>query len=70
MPCDGRRGEGGGRLSSSAYRGLAAVLAGLLVVLGLGILVRTASAGGGIGYLVGCLFVGLGAGRLYLLRRR
>ena len=31
---------------------------------------RPARAGGGIGYLLGVLFVGLGAGRLYLLRSR
>ena len=29
-----------------------------------------AAAGGGVGYLFGALFVGLGAGRLYLLLRR
>ena len=38
------------------------------IVLGLAMLVRTAVAGGGVGYLFGALFVGLGAGRLYLLR--
>jgi hypothetical protein len=38
--------------------------------LGLAILVRTAIAGGGVGYLFGALFVGLGCGRLYLLLRR
>jgi len=43
-----------------------------LVAIGLGIaiLVRTAAAGGGVGYLFGALFIGLGAGRLYLVRRR
>jgi hypothetical protein len=48
-----------------------AVLVFGVVAVGLGaaILVRTASAGGGAGYLFGALFVGLGAGRLYLLRR-
>jgi hypothetical protein len=44
---------------------------GLLAIgLGAAILVRTASRGGGAGYLFGGLFVALGAGRLYLLRRR
>jgi hypothetical protein len=33
-------------------------------------IVATARAGGGIGYLFGVLFVAAGAGRLYLLRRR
>jgi hypothetical protein len=44
---------------------------GLVAIgLGLAILVRTAYGGGSSGYLFGCLFVALGAGRLYLLRRR
>ena len=44
-----------------------------LVAIGLGIalLVETVAEGGGsIGYLLGVLFVALGVGRLYLLRRR
>jgi len=44
---------------------------GLLAIgLGVAILVRTVSRGGGAGYLFGGLFIALGAGRLYLLRRR
>jgi hypothetical protein len=44
---------------------------GLLAIgLGFAILIRTASSGGGAGYLFGGLFVALGAGRLYLLRHR
>jgi uncharacterized membrane protein HdeD (DUF308 family) len=43
----------------------------LSVVLGVALLVETAAAGGGsVGYLLGVLFIGLGVGRLYLLRRR
>jgi hypothetical protein len=42
----------------------------IAIGLGIAILVRTAAAGGGVGYLFGALFVGLGAGRLYLVRRR
>ena len=43
---------------------------GLLATsLGVAIVVRTAARGGGAGYLFGALFVALGAGRLYLLRR-
>jgi uncharacterized membrane protein HdeD (DUF308 family) len=43
----------------------------LAVVLGVALLVETAAAGGGsTGYLLGVLFVALGCGRLYLLRRR
>jgi hypothetical protein len=41
------------------------------VVLGVALVVVTASHGGGsFGYALGVLFVALGAGRLYLLRRR
>lgn len=39
------------------------------IVLGFAILVRTAYLGGGTGYVFGCLFVAVGAGRIYLLRR-
>ena len=39
--------------------------------LGVALLVETAAVGGGsTGYVLGLLFLGLGAGRLYLLRRR
>jgi hypothetical protein len=44
-----------------------------LVSIGLGaaILVETALHGGGsVGYLLGVLFLALGVGRLYLIRRR
>jgi uncharacterized membrane protein HdeD (DUF308 family) len=41
------------------------------IVLGVALLVETAAAGGGsVGFVLGLLFVGLGVGRLYLLRRR
>jgi hypothetical protein len=40
------------------------------VALGIALIVETAVAGGGVGFLIGALFVGLGVGRLYLLRRR
>ena len=53
------------------YRRSTFVFGVIVVVLGLAILVRTASLGGGsFGYVVGALFVGLGGGRLYLLLRR
>lgn len=43
----------------------------LAVVLGIALLAETVAVGGGsTGYLLGVLFVGLGCGRLYLLRRR
>ena len=43
----------------------------LAIVLGLALLAETIAQGGGtVGYLLGVLFVALGIGRLYLLRRR
>jgi hypothetical protein len=52
------------------YRAATALFGVLAIGLGLAILVQTARLGGGIGYVLGILFVALGAGRLYLLRRR
>jgi len=54
----------------SPYRDLVAVFGVVAVGLGIALIVRTAIAGGGVGILIGVLFVGLGGGRLYLLRRR
>lgn len=52
------------------HSGGVAVFGVIAIGLGIALLVRTASGGGGEGYLFGGLFVALGAGRLYLLRRR
>lgn len=48
------------------------VLFGLIAIgLGVALAAETAAHGGGtVGYLLGVLFVALGIGRLYLLRRR
>jgi hypothetical protein len=49
------------------------VLSGLMVLIGIAIIVRTLAEGGGpaaVGLVLGALFVGAGAGRLYLERRR
>jgi hypothetical protein len=46
------------------------VFAALFIVIGCALAVQTARAGGGIGYVLAVLFVGLGAGRLYLLWTR
>lgn len=44
---------------------------GLLAAgIGVALIVETAVKGGGVGYLLGLLFVGAGIGRIYLLRRR
>jgi len=41
------------------------------IVLGIALLAQTARVGGGtIGYALGILFVALGAGRIFLVRRR
>ena len=41
-----------------------------MVALGVALLVRTLAAGGGqVGIILGVLFLGLGAGRLYLARK-
>lgn len=52
------------------YRGAVQVLAWLMIALGLSMLAFTLSHGGGVGVLLGALFVAAGAGRLYLLRKR
>jgi hypothetical protein len=48
----------------------ATAFAWVFVALGVVLIVETARLGGGVGYLLGALFVAAGAGRLYLLRRR
>jgi hypothetical protein len=48
-------------------------LSGLMVLLGVGIVVRTVAAGGGplaAGIVLGLLFVAAGAGRIWAERRR
>jgi hypothetical protein len=58
-------------VNSALYRRIALALALAIVVLGFGILVSTSLQGGGVsGFVIGALFVALGSGRLYLLRRR
>jgi hypothetical protein len=53
-----------------AYRVAVMVLAVLFVAIGVALLVVTSAEGGGVlGYLLGALFVALGAGRLTLLLR-
>ena len=53
-----------------AYRIAVVAFSVVFVLLGMALLARTALEGGGaVGYLVGGLFVALGAGRLTLARR-
>jgi hypothetical protein len=54
----------------TSYRALVTIFAVLAIGLGVAIFIETAIYGGGVGYLLGLLFVALGAGRLYLLRRK
>jgi hypothetical protein len=52
------------------YRGMTALFGLAAIAIGIAIVVQTARHGGGLGYAIGVLFAALGAGRLYLLRRR
>jgi hypothetical protein len=52
------------------YRTLTTISASLLVALGVVMLVVTLWHGGGVGVVLGVLFIAAGAGRLFLLRRR
>ena len=52
------------------YRTLTTISASLLVALGVVMLVVTLWHGGGVGVLLGVLFIAAGVGRLWLLRRR
>lgn len=55
---------------SAVYRRGVLVFGILAVVLGFAILVRTTTEGGGtLGYVVGALFIALGAARLYILKK-
>lgn len=55
---------------NALYRRSVLVFGILAIVLGFGILVRTAYDGGGtFGYAIGALFVALGAARLFILRK-
>jgi len=54
----------------STYRSFVTIFGVVAIGLGIALLVQTARVGGSTGYLIGALFIGLGAGRLYLLYRR
>ncbi len=58
------------RRLASSYRLGIALFAVLFVGIGVALVAVTAARGGGVGYLLGPLFVALGIGRLYLLYRR
>jgi len=52
------------------YRAGIVAFATAFIGLGVALIAVTAVRGGGVGYVVGPLFVALGVGRLYLVRRR
>jgi uncharacterized membrane protein HdeD (DUF308 family) len=52
------------------YSSTVALFGVVAIGLGVALLVETAVHGGGVGYLLGVLFLAFGAGRLYLLWRR
>jgi hypothetical protein len=55
--------------ATGAYRTGVVVFGIVAIGLGIAITIVTVVNGGGVGLLLGPLFVALGAGRLYLLRR-
>jgi hypothetical protein len=58
-------------VNARLYRRIAALLALSIATIGLALLVVTAWHGGGTsGFVIGAMFVALGSGRLYLLRKR
>ena len=53
------------------YRAAVVVFALLFVAIGIALLVRTATEGGGVvGFVLGGLFIALGVGRLTIQRKR
>jgi hypothetical protein len=49
---------------------LVVLFAATFIALGVALVVQTARSGGGVGYLLGALFVALGLGRIYLVSAR
>jgi hypothetical protein len=54
----------------TSYRTTTAIFGVVAIGLGIAILVQTVRVGGALGYVIGVLFIALGAGRLYLLSKR
>lgn len=52
------------------YRHLVRTIAAVMIVIGLVLLIRTLQQGFGVGVILGLLFIGAGAGRLLMLRRK
>ena len=54
----------------SGYDSTVLVISLLFAGIGVALIVQTARYGGGVGYVLGILFLGLGVGRIYLRRKR
>ena len=52
------------------YTTLVRTIAGVMIVLGVALLIRTLQAGFGVGVILGLLFIGAGVGRLLMLRKK
>ena len=55
---------------TGGYRAMTQLLAVATILLGVAMIAITIARGGGVGVLLGLLFVAAGAGRLYLLHRK
>ena len=67
---DARDGRGRAHRSVTAYRRAVFLFSLVFVGIGIALISVTAVHGGGVGYLLGALFIAVGAGRITLLRRR
>jgi hypothetical protein len=67
VPRDGRRGQEG---RVTFYYRAVQLIALVFIGLGLTLVIVTLTRGGGVGVILGILFVALGIGRLLMLRRR
>ena len=54
----------------SGYDSTVLVISLLFAGIGVALIVQTARNGGGVGYVLGILFLGLGLGRIYLRSQR
>ena len=54
----------------SGYDSTVLVISLLFVGIGVALIIQTARYGGGVGYVLGILFLGLGLGRIYLRSKR
>jgi hypothetical protein len=57
-------------MNANWYKDIVLAFGLVAIAIGIALIVRTIAEGGGVGIVIGLLFVALGVGRLYLLRRR